>query len=457
MSTTSVNVATSGTGLTMSNPLSGSGIDVDSVVAQIEAGERVPETNLENQQATIQTQESDLGTINSDLSSLLTSVQQLTDPTGALAAQTATSSDTSVLNATATSSAIAGNHTITVTQLATTGSWYSAPLRDSTTATFTPGTLTLDVGGTPTTLTFDSSDDTLSTAAAYINSQNVGVTASVITDSTGDRLALVSNQSGAAGDISVTSSPTGLGFTQGTVGQDAQLKVDGVPVDSASNTITGTIPGVTLNLTATDVGSQIQLSVAPDADSVTTVVNQFVSSYNQAIGDINAQFTYNTTTDTQGPLATDATLTSVQSQLLQLMTNSVSGNASFSSLASIGITMNDDGTLSVDNSTLSAAATNDSSDLQQFMQASGGFATTLQSSLTTLTAPNTGPLTVDINNLQSEYTDLQSQINDIETQITSQHDALITQYSTLNALLEDYPTQLQETQVELGLNTSTSS
>jgi flagellar hook-associated protein 2 len=187
------------------------------------------------------------------------------------------------------------------------------------------------------------------------------------------------------------------------------------------------------------------------------VVNQFVSSYNQAIGDINAQFTYNTTTDTQGPLATDATLTSVQSQLLQLMTNSVSGNASFSSLASIGITMNDDGTLSVDNSTLSAAATNDSSDLQQFMQASGGFATTLQSSLTTLTAPNTGPLTVDINNLQSEYTDLQSQINDIETQITSQHDALITQYSTLNALLEDYPTQLQETQVELGLNTSTSS
>jgi flagellar hook-associated protein 2 len=205
------------------------------------------------------------------------------------------------------------------------------------------------------------------------------------------------------------------------------------------------------------VGSQIQLSVAPDADSVTTVVNQFVSSYNQAIGDINAQFTYNTTTDTQGPLATDATLTSVQSQLLQLMTNSVSGNASFSSLASIGITMNDDGTLSVDNSTLSAAATNDSSDLQQFMQASGGFATTLQSSLTTLTAPNTGPLTVDINNLQSEYTDLQSQINDIETQITSQHDALITQYSTLNALLEDYPTQLQETQVELGLNTSTSS
>jgi flagellar hook-associated protein 2 len=456
MSTTGVNVTTS-TGITMSNPLSGSGIDVDSVVSQIEAGERAPETNLKNEQSTIQTQETDLGDINTDLSSLLTSVQALTDPTGALASQTATSSDTSVLSATATSSAVTGNHTITVTNLATTGSWYSAALTDSTTATFTPGDLTLTVGGTSTTLTLGSSDDTLSTAASYINSQDLGVTASVITDSNGARLALVSNQSGAAGDISVTSSPTGLSFTQGTAGKDAQLTVDGVPVTSASNTVTGAIPGVTLNLTSADPDSEIQLSVAPNTDNITSAVNQFVSSYNTAIGDINAQFTYNSTTETQGPLASDATLTAVQSQLLQLMTYTVSGNSSVSSLASLGITMNDDGTLSVDSSTLSAAAQNDGSDLQQFMQASTGFATNLQSSLTTLTDATTGPLTVDINNLKSTYTDLQSQINDIETQITSQHDNLVQQYSTLNALLEDYPTELQETQVELGLNTSSSS
>jgi flagellar hook-associated protein 2 len=306
-------------------------------------------------------------------------------------------------------------------------------------------------------VTFNSSQDTPATEASYINGLDLGVTASAVTGSTGSTLSLVDSQTGLASDVSVTSSPAGLGFTQGTVGQNAQLTVDGVPVVSASNTVTGAIPGVTLNLAGTDVGSQVQLSVAPDADSVTSAVNQFVSSYNTAIGDINAQFTYNTTTQTQGPLASDGTLTAVQSQLLQAMTYSVSGNASVSSLASLGITMNDDGTLSVDNTTLSAAAQNDSSDLQQFMQGANGFATTLQSALTTLAAPNTGALTVDITNLQSNYTDLQSQINTIETQITSQHDALVTQYSTLNALLEDYPTQLQETQVELGLNTSSSS
>ncbi|MGA2960136.1 MAG: flagellar filament capping protein FliD [Candidatus Korobacteraceae bacterium] len=455
MSTTAINIAN--TGITMSNPLSGSGIDVSSVVSQIEAGERAPETAMQNQQATIQTQESDLTSINTDLSSLLTSVQALTDPLGALQSQTATSSDTSVLSATATSSAANSNHLITVTKLATTGSWYSNSLKDSTTATFTPGNLTITVGGTPTTLTFDSSHDTLSTAASYINSQNLGVTASVVTDSSGSRLALVSNQSGEAGDISVTSSPTGLSFSQGTAGIDAQLTVDGVPVDSASNTVTGAIPGVTLNLAGTDVGSQIQLSVAPNTDNITQAVNQFVSSYNTAIGDINAQFTYNSTTQTQGPLGSDGTLATVQSELLQLMTYTNSSNASFSSLASLGITMNDDGTLTVDNSTLSAAAQNNSSDLQTFMQSTNGFATTLQSSLTTLTDPAKGALTVDSNNLQSTYTDLQGQINDIETQITSQHSNLVTQYSALNALLEDYPSQLQQINEELGINTSSSS
>ena len=245
-------------------------------------------------------------------------------------------------------------------------------------------------------------------------------------------------------------------FSQGAQGKDALVSIDGVPVTSATNTIAGVIPGVTINLASADPGSEVQLSVAPDTGSITSAVNSFVCAYNQAIGDINAQFTYSSSTQTQGPLASDGTLAAVQSQLLQSMTNTVSGNASFSSLSDLGITMNDDGTLSVDNTTLDNAAQNNASDLQQFMQASNGFAATLQNSLNTMTDPTTGPLTVDTNNLKSTYTDLQNQINDIETQITSQHSNLVQQYSALNALLEDYPAQLQQVDTELGLNTPSS-
>ncbi len=71
-----------------------------------------------------------------------------------------------------------------------------------------------------------SGDNTLQQAASYINSSNYGVTANVVTDAQGSRLALVSKTSGAAGNLTVTSSA--LNFTQGTAGVDAKLTVDGV-------------------------------------------------------------------------------------------------------------------------------------------------------------------------------------------------------------------------------------
>ena len=88
------------------------------------------------------------------------------------------------------------------------------------------GTLTLAVGsGAAQTITIDSSDNTLSSLADAINSGNYGVTANVITTSGGERLSLVSNTSGAAGDIAVRGSlqdattTTTVGFSQGRRGR----------------------------------------------------------------------------------------------------------------------------------------------------------------------------------------------------------------------------------------------
>ena len=97
------------------------------------------------------------------------------------------------------------------------------------------------------------STNTLNGLATYINNQNLGVKASVITDSSGSRLALVSQTSGAAGEITLSNDTTGtngkgMGFTDAVDGKDASLTVDGIPIDSASNTVTGVIPGVTLTL-----------------------------------------------------------------------------------------------------------------------------------------------------------------------------------------------------------------
>jgi len=117
----------------------------------------------------------------------------------------------------------------------------------------------------------------LQQAASYINGGGYGVTASVVTDSQGSRLVLGSNTSGAAGNLTVSSSATN--FTS-TAGVDAQLTVDGVPVDSSTNTVTGAISGVTLSLGSADPNTPVLISVQPDTTQASDAIQSFVTAYN---------------------------------------------------------------------------------------------------------------------------------------------------------------------------------
>src|SRR6185437_14112988 len=247
-----------------------------------------------------------------------------------------TSSNSAVATATADATANAGTHSLVVSNLASTSSQYSNTLADGNTA-FGTGSFQVQVGaGTATPITVDSTNDTLSTLAASINSQNLGVSASVITDASGSRLSLVSGTSGAPGQITISNNTTGLTFSQAVAGVNANFTLDGVALSSTSNTATGVLPGVTLNLQAT------------------TAIQNFVSAYNTVIQSLNTQFTYNPNTQSTGPLGSDSVVMQLQQSLLGDAAFSVSGNSGITNLAAIGISMNEDGTLSVDSSTLNA-------------------------------------------------------------------------------------------------------
>jgi flagellar hook-associated protein 2 len=154
-------------------------------------------TSLESQDTAI----SSLGTLFSNLSNDMSS---LTDFEGILSQKTGSSSDTNVLTLTAaTSAAIAGTHTVEVTNLAQTSSGYLAEVPSASTAL--TGSITLqDATGTAVTITLNSSDNTLTGLAATINSSGVGITASVLSEASGSILSLVSGTSGAAGNITVS-------------------------------------------------------------------------------------------------------------------------------------------------------------------------------------------------------------------------------------------------------------
>jgi flagellar hook-associated protein 2 len=452
--------------LTVNGSGMGAGIDVTTMVNDQMSVLRQPEYQLQQQAATLSAQSTELSQLNSELTALQTSFQSLTDFDGEFNYKVATSSDTSQLNAAADPTATASTHTIVITNLATTSS-YSATgsngqaLQNGDT-TFAQGSFNIQVGtGKAVTITVGSTNDTLNTLASYINNQNIGVTASVITDATGARLSLLSQNTGSAGNITIdsntdpstdpNSNTTGLSFVPGTTGVNAQLSVDGINITSTSNTVTGVIPGVTLNLTGANPKSPVQLTVGPDTTSAGTAVVDFVNAYNTLIQDINSQFSYNPTSGGTAPaLNGDSTLQLVQEQLFSGVSAGMQNNGTIGTLADLGISMNDDGTLSVDSATLSSVLTGQYSSVENFFQATGSFGQNFVQSLQNLTDPTSGALNVEMNGVKQMQGDITSQISDIEARLTVQQQALTAEYSTMDNILQELPLTLSQINAELG-------
>jgi flagellar hook-associated protein 2 len=430
---------------------SGSGIDVQAMVDQAIQAASGPLQLMQQQLATLSGQAAALNEIEGKLTALETAIQTLSDPLGPLAAMAATSSNPSIVTATAATGATAGSHLVVVNALATTSSAYSAAFASASTPLNT-GSFTLQVGsGTPVTVTVDSTNNTLSGLAATINGLNAGVTASVVTDSSGARLVLVSGTSGSAGTITISNDTVGLGFTV-NAGTDASLTVDGVPISSGSNQVSGVISGVTLNLQSAAPGTTVAISVASDTGAITTAIENFVSAYNALIQDINSQFAVNPATNTAGVLAGDSALRMVQEQVLNLVTTAVTVNGTTVNLESLGIHMQDDGTLQVDTSQLNSLLTSNPGLVQGFFQNSTqtGFAQIFSNALAALTDVTSGPLNVDLAGIQQMQSTLNDDVANFQARLDLKRQQLLDEFSRVDAILRELPVLQQQIAQQLG-------
>ena len=520
------------------------GIDVTSAVDAAIYAAQAPERQWQAEQATVQSQITALTSIQTSAATLSADLDNLNDMTGSLAARSAVSSNSSALTATAAPGTAVGRHTVNITNLATSASWYSSVVASSS-ASLGSSVLTItNASGSQTSFGLGTSgSSSLTSVAASINAAKLGITASVVQDASGSRLALVGASTGAnanftvtdgsstsqiwssvslpgasttlsasnlqvgdgsssatinvaagstladvanqinaqglnvtasvvsddsgahlsvssnsGGNVTVSSDPA-LVLTQPTQAADASLTVDGIPVSSASNTVTGVLSGITLNLTGNTAGNQVTLNVGADTTQINSVVSQFVTDYNSALSLVSSQFTYSSTTGSQGVLGSDASMRTLQSMLLGISTYSTAAGgtspSTITTLSALGVTMNDDGSLSLDTGTLDQAVQQDPSSVQTFFQgnAQNGFACAIQTSLKTFTNSAVGTLAVGIHSLTQQYNDLQSDVDNFESgYIASQKTLLTSMYSKAETALQSLPTTLKQLQAELGNN-----
>jgi flagellar hook-associated protein 2 len=476
----------------LSSPGIGSGLDVNSIVTQLVSLERRPIQNLQVQAATLQTRLSGIGQLQGSLSGLQDAAKKLATASTYEAMNVTSSDSTSVTASLASGSTPAlGSFSVGVTSLAAGQTLVSGSGQfTASTQTVGSGTLTLTLGewklgdvfepksgSTPSTVTI-AAGDSLSAIRDKINAANAGVSASLVTDANGVRLSLQSTATGAvngfrltvADDDGLNADGAGLSrlaydpqnaaaqMSRTVSAADAVATVNGIEVKSASNVFTGALQGV--SFTARKVTTaNLTLSVGKDTASVRQAVNGFVSAYNTLAKFLSDQTKYDPATKQAGMFQGNSAVVGIFNQLKSTTVASTTASATFSTLSSMGIEMQRDGTLQVASAKLDKAL-NNLDDMKTAMTASSlapgaaGLGKRFQTmtdgllAVTGGTVPNmTKSLKSQLDANQKDQTRYQERVAAVEKRLRKEYSSLdttIAKFNSLNSYVSQQMSMLQK-------------
>lgn len=369
-----------------------SGLDVDGLVTSLMSIERQPLENLQAKQASFNSKLSAFGTLKSAVSTFQTAVKALSGDALRALTTTSTKPDVIGISATKDGGAVAGSYSIEVSQLAQSDKLVSKGVAPGTTFTAANSSMAITIGGKTTTLAL--TDTTLAGLSSAINKADAGVTATVLNDGVNERLVITGNQTGTANGVTIAATGSLAGFdstppavtvpatepnmTRSQTAQNAEMKIDGIAVSKASNSVTDAIKGVTLNLQQTNVGSPVTVSLAKDNAAISKNITAFVDAYNALATAVNKQTAYNATTKTGAVLNGDASARSIMTGIRAELSKAVSDAGGLKTLSDIGIAFQRDGTLKLEKpAKLDAALASNFEGVSSLFASSSGFATRL--------------------------------------------------------------------------------
>ncbi|WP_083023489.1 flagellar filament capping protein FliD [Vreelandella lionensis] len=429
----------------------GSGLVLTGLLDQLQAAERGKLEPITLQKQQQQAKISAYGQLQTSLNAFQDSLAKIND--SALYQSLSANVRGDAIKATTTADALPGSYRVEVSNLATSGSLASSRVTESDTA--------LDLqGATSIQLTFGNSDtDKIDLAAdssltdirdAINANKDSGVNATIINDGTGYRLALSSKTTVADASIASFGFVDAAGATVAgpfaedaatkQAGGDAALTVNGIAISSAKNQIEGAIQGVTLNLA--------ELSIA-DGETATSTVNVerdtlkqreaisgFVKAFNDLKGTIGKLTSFNGDSETAGELVGDSTVRTIESRLRSVLTGGVAGGE-LSTLNQLGITLPRDGTLEMDDDTISDLVANNPQALSDFFvggDAGNGLAAQLDSTVEQMLGDN-GVVKLAISGAESRVKSLDERYERMEKTIEGTISRYRTQFGQLDSMI----------------------
>lgn len=451
----------------------GTSLDLNSLMDSLTKAENDRLTPLNNQQTSYKAKLTSFSILQTALDKLKTAATALQNASQ-IAGTSVTSTNTSfTATLTANASAPAGSYQINVTQLAQAQSLLSAAKTDPKAALGTTGAANRSItiaqtGKDPVTIPLTDDQTSLNGVRDAINAKQAGVTASVIkaNDNT-YYLSITANDTGVANAMTVSvngddalnsvvgynpsSSTNGMKVT--TVAQDAKFTINNdIEITRSSNVVSDALDGVTLTLksltsanSSSSSGSGPEtLTLTQDPTAMTKAIQNYVDAYNSLQTTIASQTAYTAVdkgADSQnannGALFGDGTVRTISTQLRGSIASS-QPNADYATLASMGITQDVNGKLTVDSTKLNTAITKKPGSVVQFFAGDGkttGFGTQATNMLTKMLDPTNGTVQAAEDGINKSLKNLSDQMTKTQASITLNLTNYKTQFTNLSVLV----------------------
>jgi flagellar hook-associated protein 2 len=224
-------------------------------------------------------------------------------------------------------------------------------------------------------------------------------------------------------------------------GQDAAFNVNGIDIVSATNRVEDAIQGVTLTLSEANASST--LTVSQDSEAIREQITAFVDDYNALKNTIGSLTAYNPESDSAGELNGDSATRAVETTLRQALSRSLGGDG-FNMLSDIGISLQLDGTLAIDDEQLDGIIANQPDQLMVFFAG------------TSSEDGMAGQISATVEQLVGPSGRLENAVSSSERRVSSLNDRFATTESRIDQTVERYRAQFAAMDSMVGQMNQTS-
>ena len=423
-----------------------SGLGTEQIINQLMQLEYRSIRNLEQEKSSLDGSKSAWRDINSRLDNLADKMTDL-KLSSTFNSNSAESSNSEVVTATATSDVSAGDYQVDVNSVAQThrlGATTKISDIDNALSDELGTAIDGDISVNGTNIIVNT-DETLSSLKTKINDANKEVAATIIDGN----LVLESNETGAANEITLSDNANNLLDNLGLngdlsdinndsvlqVAQNAEIEINGITgITSSNNTFSDAVEGVTFIFSSDDQSDDsATISVSQDTEKATSVVQDFVDQYNSVMDFINTNLDYNPETEEAGKLQGDSTLMRLQRNLRNMVTERVTSGNDYNQLASVGIEVDRDGVMTFNSDEMTEALENSSTEVMNLFNAEqeeegfNGVATKMDSYVDQLIQSNTGTIPRQLEFYDNRMESINEDIEDQERRINSVRESWLQQ------------------------------